>query len=93
MINRYFYFLWRNPYSHPVSIVPYIVGVYEDIFVPVGKHGEVVMVTFVEDEFHFTRQPAILLVVLKDDVAEVYFHFHGRFRQDAVHRAALETAT
>ena len=48
------------------------------------------MVSFVEDEFHFTRQTAVLFVVFEDDVLEVYFHLHGAARLDALHGEALE---
>ena len=36
------------------------------------------MVPFVEDEFHFTRQTAVLFVVFEDDVLEVYFHSRSK---------------
>jgi uncharacterized protein YuzE len=59
----------NNPYilrgdgdTYTVAVVPHVVGVDKDIFVPVRKHGQVVMVSFVEDEFHFTRQTAVLPV-------------------------------
>ena len=39
----------RYPYAHAVSVVPNVVGVYENVLIPVGKHGEVLMVSFVED--------------------------------------------
>ena len=79
----------NNPYifgrygdTHAVTVVPYVVGINKYIFVPVRKHGQVVMVPFVEDEFHFTRQPTVLFVVFEDDVPEVHFHLHGAARFD-----------
>ena len=62
----------NNPYilrgdgdTYAVAVVPHVVGVDKDVFVPVRKHGQVVMVPFVEDEFHFTRQTAVLFVVFE----------------------------
>ena len=48
------------------------------------------MVSFVEDEFHFTRQTAVLFVVFEDDVLEVHFHLHAAARFDALHGQAFE---
>ena len=50
------------------------------------------MVSFVEYEFHFTRQSAVLFVVLEDDVLEVHFHLYATARFDALHGQALEVA-
>ena len=78
--------------TYTVAVVPHVVGVDKDIFVPVRKHGQVVMVSFVEYEFHFTRQSAVLFVVLEDDVLEVHFHLYATARFDALHGQALEVA-
>ena len=41
--------------AHAVTVVPHVIGIDEDILVPVGKHRKVVMVSLVKNEFHFTQ--------------------------------------
>ena len=87
----------NNPYifgsdrdSDPVAIVPNIIRIDKDIFVPVGKHRQMIMVAFVEDKFHFTGQTAVFLVVLQNDAVKIYFDLHGCFRVNAGYLSAFE---
>ena len=51
--NLYYFNLFRqNTDTHMVTIVPYIVGIYINIFTPVRCNSEVVMVAFVKDKTH-----------------------------------------
>ena len=73
-----------------VAVVPDVVGIDKDVFVPVRKHGEMVMVAFVEDEFHFTSQMAVFFVIFEDDVLEINLHLYVATRLDALHFGALK---
>ena len=73
-----------------VTVVPDVSSVYKDILVPIGKHGEMVMVSFIKDEFHFARQMAVFFVIFKDDVPEIYFYPDRTARFDVLHFSTLK---
>ena len=81
-----------------VTVIPDVSGVYKDILVPIGKHGEMVMIPFVKDEFHFTRQmavffvvmPLLLIVVYAFTDAEGAFTF-ANFRKFMMHPESINT--
>ena len=83
-------FIRGDRYADMISIIPYIVGIDKDVLVPICKHGQMIMVAFVEDKFHFAGQTAVFLVVFQNDAVKIYFDLHGCFRVNAGYLSAFE---
>lgn len=65
-----------NGYSHMVSVIPYVVGIDKHILIPVRPDGQVIMVSFIKNEFHFSRQCSVFGIVLQVNLVEIHFHLH-----------------
>lgn len=71
-------FIRGDRYADMVSIIPYIVGIDKDVLVPIRKHGQMIMVAFVEDKFHLSGQATVFLVILQDHIFKIDLDFHRR---------------
>ena len=71
-------FIRGDRYADMISIIPYIVGIDKDVLVPIRKHGQMIMVAFVEDKFYFSGQATVFLVILQDHIFKIDLDFHRR---------------
>ena len=83
-------FIRGDRYADMVSIVPYIVGIDKDVLVPIRKHGQMIMVAFVEDKFHLSGQATVFLVILQDHIFKIDLDFHRRIWLDIGYFLAFE---
>ena len=69
------YIFRGNPDTDTVTVIPDICCIDENIFVPVCKYGQMIMVSFIKDKLHFTRQCTVFLIVFQNDMTEIDLDF------------------
>lgn len=65
----------------------------QNIFVPVCKHGQMIMVAFIEDKFHFTGQFTVFLIIFQYNMTEIDFNLYRRIGINTGNFLAFESTT